>query len=176
MGTLVKFEIKSLPALKLVGKEIRYSMEDHMKGDNRLPAFWDKCFADDIFSPLEKQSEYIYDNSTVGFMFDWDKGDGNFSYVVGMLMKDGVSVPDGYFCRDIEESDVAIGWISGKDTADVCSAAHSQTEQALREKGYKCDHMNWCMELYNCPRFTTPDENGNIILDYYIPIDKAVSD
>ena len=44
--------------------------------------------------------------------------------LVGMLLKDGVSVPEGYCYKDIEETDVAIGWIKGKNTADVCSSAH----------------------------------------------------
>ncbi len=170
MGELVKLEVKRLPKLKLVGKELRYNMEAHMKGDNRIPAFWDKCFSDDTFSILEKQENYVYDNSYVGVMLDWDKGDGDFSYIIGMLMKDGLSVPEGYYCIDLDEADVAIGWIKGKDTADVCSSAHSLTEQALNAEGYSCDKMKWCMELYNCPRFTTPDTNGDIILDYYIPI------
>jgi predicted transcriptional regulator YdeE len=171
MGELIKFEVKRLPSLKLVGKELRYNMEVHMKGGNRIPSFWDNCFADETFSLLEKQADSIYDDSYVGVMLDWYKGDGDFSYIVGMLMKDGVTVPDGYVCRDIEGTDVAIGWIKGKNSADVCSTAHSQTEQALKKNGYKCHNMKWFMELYNCPRFTTPDANGDIILDYYIPVD-----
>jgi predicted transcriptional regulator YdeE len=171
MGELIKFEVKKLPNLKLVGKELRYNMEAHMKGDNRIPAFWDKCFEDGIFSLLEKQADFVYDNSYVGVMLDWDKGDGDFSYIVGMLMKDGASVTEGYVCRDIEETDVAIGWIKGKNTADVCSAAHPLTEKAIKENGYKCEQMKWCMELYNCPRFSQPDENGDIVLDYYIPVE-----
>ncbi len=170
MSELIKFEVKRLPSIKLVGKDLRYNMEAHMKGDNQIPAFWDKCFTDEIFSLLEEQTNFIYDSAYVGVMIDWDKGDGDFSYIVGMLMKDGVSVPEGYYYKDIEETDVAIGWIKGKNTEDVCSSAHSLTEQAINENGYKCDKMNWCMELYNCPRYTTPDENGDIILDYYIPI------
>ena len=31
---------------------------------------------------------------------------------------------------------------------------------------------DWCFERYNCPRFTSPDNNGNIILDYGISIEK----
>jgi predicted transcriptional regulator YdeE len=171
MGELIKFEVKKLPGLKLVGKELRYNMEAHMKGDNRIPAFWEKCFEDGTFSLLEKQVDFVYDNSHVGIMMDWDKGDGDFSYIVGMLMKDGVSLPEGYICRDIKETDVAIGWIKGENTADVCSVAHPLTEKAIKENGYKCEQMKWCMELYNCPRFTQPDENGDIVLDYYIPVD-----
>lgn len=171
MGELIKFEVKKLPTLKLVGKELRYSMDLHMQGENRIPTFWDKCFADKIFLPLEKQTGFVYDKDYVGVMLDWDKGDGDFSYVIGMLMRYGVDVPEGYYCIDINETNVAIGWIKGKNILDVCSTAHPQTEQALIDNGYKCDNMKWCMELYNCPRFTTPDENGDVILDYYIPID-----
>ena len=29
---------------------------------------------------------------------------------------------------------------------------------------------DWCFERYNCPRYTTPDENGNVILDYAVSI------
>ncbi len=171
MGKLIKFEMSELPDVLLIGKEIRHSMEEQMKGNNPLPAFWDRCFGDGTFHVLEKQSDFIHDSAYVGVMIDWDKGDGNFSYVVGMLMKTGADVPQGFKSRKINATKVAIGWIQGKDTPDVCSKAHEYTEQALKAEGYECNKMKWCMELYNCPRFTTPDENGEIILDYYIPVD-----
>ena len=50
--------------------------------------------------------------------------------------------------------------------------AHELTNKAMEEKGYINDGFAWSMELYNCPRFTTPDEQGRIILDYYIPCRK----
>lgn len=171
MAKLVKFEVKELPKLCVVGKELRYNMEKHMQGDNRIPAFWEACFANETFSTIEKQVDYVYDPAYIGIMMDWDKGDDDFSYICGMLMKEGVTIPEGFIIRDIEPTKVAIGWIQGKDTADVCSNAHNQTIQVLNSEGYNCDKMKWCMELYNCPRFTTPDENGEIILDYYIPCD-----
>ena len=171
MSQLIHFEIKELPTVHLVGKEIRYSEEAHMKGDNRIPGLWDQCFSEGIFAQLESQADYLYDDSYVGVMLDWDKGDGNFSYVCGMLMKPGVSVPEGFICHTLEAAKAAVGWIRGKDTADVCSTAHAMTEERLKAEGHNCQQMRWCMELYNCPRFTTPDENGDIILDYYIPLD-----
>lgn len=43
----------------------------------------------------------------------------------------------------------------------------------MNEQGDKFDKNTlWCMKLYNCPRFTTPMDNGEIILDYYIPCKK----
>lgn len=169
MAKLIKFEIIELPKIYLVGKELRYSMEVHMKGDNRIPAFWGKCFTDGIFCTLEAQPDYIYDPAYVGVMMDWDKGDGDFSYICGMLFKEAIPVPEGFVLREINAGKVGVSWIKGKDTADVCSNAHTLTEQAIKDAGFNFDKMKWCMELYNCPRFTTPDEIGEIILDYYIP-------
>ena len=63
-----------------------------------------------IFLPLEAQTEYVFDSSYAGIFLDWDLGDGNFSYVVGMMMKKGVTVPDGYIIRELAETDVAVGW------------------------------------------------------------------
>ena len=171
MGELIKFEIGELPDILIVGKEIRHSMEALMKGDNPIPAFWDLCFSEGIFAELEDQSGNIHDPAYVGVMVDWDRGDGDFSYIVGMLMKTGADVPDGFICREVNATKVAIGWIKGADVADVCSKAHEYTEKALKAEGFTCKKITWCMELYNCPRFTEPDENGDIILDYYIPID-----
>ncbi|MCL2321753.1 MAG: GyrI-like domain-containing protein [Oscillospiraceae bacterium] len=172
MGKLIKFQVADLPDVLLVGKEIRHSMEEQMKGNNPIPAFWDRCFAEDIFSVFQKQAYSIFKSDYVGVMTDWDKGDGDFSYIIGMLMKPGADVPEGYVSHVIKATKVAIGWIQGKDVADVCMNAHELTEKALEDKGHSCEKMTWSMELYNCPRFTSPDENGQIILDYYIPIDK----
>lgn len=170
MAEFIQLEIKELPSLLVVGKEIRYSMEALMQGDNRLGKLWDTCFAENIFAALEAQPDYVYDSSYVGAMTDWDRGDGDFSYICGMLMREGAQVPQGYRSCKLVATRVAVGWIRGTDTADVCANAHAQTENALKEKGYDCTGMRWSMEVYNCPRFTTPDENGRIILDYYIPI------
>jgi hypothetical protein len=53
---------------------------------------------------------------------------------------------------------------------DIKGDINKITQKVMEEKGYKVDATAyWCMELYNCPRFTIPMENGEIILDYYIP-------
>jgi len=193
MGKLVEFRTIDLPELLLVGKEIRHSMEEQMKGSNPLPGLWDRCFGDGTFEALEKQRGFSYnplcvsnDNQKlnckkkkcnhckhpyIGVMIDWDKGDGDFSYIVGMFMKPGAEIPEGFFSRKLDSVKVAVGWIEGKDVQDVCSNAHELTEQALKSNGFGNSSMKWCAEVYNCPRFTAPGENGEIILDYYIPID-----
>ena len=171
MAELVKFEVIDFPATKLIGKEIRYSMAAHMQGDNRIPALWEKCFTDGTFTWLEAQKDFVHDPAYVDVMTDWGKGDGDFTTIVGMLMKDGATVPEGYIRRDLPACKAVVSWIKGNAPAELYAAAHPLTEQKLRAEGYTNDKMTWCMELYNCPRFTTPDESGNIILDYYIPLD-----
>lgn len=65
-----------------------------------------------------------------------------------------------------------VGWIQGLEK-ETYSIAHEFTQKAMEERGYKADEdAIWCMELYNCPRFTKPMESGEIILDYYIPCKK----
>lgn len=173
MGNLIKFDVKDLPELCVVGKELKINIEKHMKGQNTIPAFWDKCFADGTFAKIEELKDFVYDDAYIGFMADWANGDGYFTYICGMLMKPNCPLPNSdYIARSLSPTTAAIGWIQGTSTQDVCSTAHADTQKALEEAGYNSDHSEWCMELYNCPRFTTPDENGNIILDYYIPCDK----
>ncbi len=173
MAKVVKFEILDMPKVYLVGKEKQYNIEAHLKGENQIPALWDRCFTDGTFSTLEKQSDFIYDPSYVGLMIDWDMGYGKFSYICGMLFKEGVTVPEGFVLREINAGKVGLCWIKGKETADIFSHAHGLTEQAIKDSGLCPDFMSWSMELYNCPRFTAPDETGEIILDYYMPIGQA---
>lgn len=170
MASLFKFEIVELPKIYLVGKESKYNIELHIKGDNRIPAFWDKCLADGTFPVLEKKSEHICEPAYVGTTIDWDMGYGTFSYICGMLFKEAVTVPDGYVMRELGAEKVGLCWIKGKNTEDVCSNAHRLAEQAIKSNGFYPNQMKWTMELFNNPRYTTPDENGEIILDYYIPL------
>jgi hypothetical protein len=48
---------------------------------------------------------------------------------------------------------------------------HDMCLEELKALGYKRKEDDWCFERYNCPRFTTPDEKGNVILDYGISIE-----
>jgi len=169
MSKLIQLEIKELGAWCVVGKAIQVEMGK----ENPIPAFWDACFADGTLGTLEAHKDWMLCPDYVGFMTEWQGGSGKFIYVVGMMMKPGFPVPEGGFVSyPIVSSSVAVGWIQGVSTQDVCMTAHEYTNKALEDKGYTSDGLLWCMELYNCPRFTTPDTHGQIVLDYYIPCKK----
>ena len=96
MAQLIAFSVKRQPSILLIGKQLRYNMQAHMQGDNRMPAFWQTCFAQDAFAPLEAQGRFPCDDAYVGT-------------------------------------------------------------------------MPWCMQRYG-ETFATPDADGDIVLDYYIPL------
>ncbi|MDR3301211.1 MAG: GyrI-like domain-containing protein [Spirochaetaceae bacterium] len=167
---LVKFEIKELPELCVIGKEIRVKMSELGK-NNPLPAFWEKCMNESIFETIEKTlRENIYDPAYVGFMKMLNKDE--FINVCGMLIKPDVKAPEGFVKYDIESCTIGMGWIQGP-YPDIFMAEHILTEEAVKNAGYNYDvTKNFTFELYNSPRYTNPDENGNRILDYYMPIAK----
>ncbi len=173
MAEVIHFEAADLPKVYLVGKEIRHNIEDYTKGHNRIPAFWDKCLADGTFSALEKQQNYIYEPAYVGACIDWGTGYGTFSYICGMLFRESVTVPDGYAIRKIGGEKIGICWIKGKDAPDVTSSAHTLTMEAIRNAGLCPNQMKWSMQLFTNSRFSVPDEKGEVILDYYIPLAKS---
>lgn len=171
INEVVKLEVIKLPKLYIVGKEIRYSDKALNNCDNRLPAFWEKCIKADAFAPLESQTDYIYNNSHAGVFIDWYLGDGGFSHIVGMLMKDGAVVPDGYIVRELAETEVALCWVKCKALTETRSVPFESTEKAIKNIGRDFSGMKWCIDLYDRSRSTTPDENGYVILDCYIPLD-----
>ncbi|MGE5530118.1 MAG: GyrI-like domain-containing protein [Patescibacteria group bacterium] len=168
MVKLVKLEIKHLPAMRIIGKTIR----PNLMNENPIPAFWDQCFGDGTLTALEGLPESLLDSAYVGWMSDYNADDGTFTYLCGMLMKPGTAAPEGLVFRDVPACTVAIGWIQGPEK-ETYPVAHDYTQKALEEQGYKVDEeADWCMELYACPRFTQPNEAGEVILDYYIPCRK----
>ena len=74
----------------------------------------------------------------------------------------------------IERFDVSEDWAhSGIIKAGdfYTMETHDMCLEELKALGYKRKEDDWCFERYNCPRFTTSDEKGNVILDYGISIE-----
>ena len=173
MPELVNFQIIEQPEIIVVGKSI-HLYTDGTKAEMTPPELWARCFADGTLATLEALADFIHNPAYVGYMDTnngaWKGGEGR--YICGMMMKPGVSVPDGFAAQTLKPAKVAVGWIKGKknNEAAIYANAHDFTEKAILEKGLKpWGGHDWCMEVYTCPRFTTPDENGDIIVDYWIP-------
>ena len=171
-GEVVGCEVVRLPKLLIVGKMLRHSDEGLNSGDNHLPAFWDECESAGIFAPLMAQTAFVFDESPAGVFLDWDLGDGQFGYVVGMLMVEGAAVPEGYFCRELPEADALHCGIKGRDIAERRAAPFDSVARAIEGIGRSCAGMKWCADMYHPVRSTVPDEDGLVALDCYIPLDE----
>ncbi|MCL2446935.1 MAG: GyrI-like domain-containing protein [Oscillospiraceae bacterium] len=170
MSDIAKFEIIQLPKLIAVGKKFRYSHEALDSGDNRLPSFWAKCYAENIFAPLESQAEHVFNGSHAGVFFDWRR-DSNFSYIIGLLMKESATIPPGYSSYEIAATDVALIWAKSKDLMETRAVPWGSADEAITASGRSCANMPWCADVFHPSRSTTPNENGETILDCYIPLD-----
>ncbi len=150
---------ESCPAARLIGK--RYG-----EGVN-----WGEWWENDWFSILER-------NQSIAFNGDAYLGavrivDGMPERWIGMLFPMDTEVPNGFEYVDIEPLDFAVCYLYGRDGSSqfYTMDTHNMCLKELEKHHLKRKEDDWCFERYNCPRFTTPDESGNVILDYAISIE-----
>lgn len=160
---IVKVYKEKLPDVKLVGK--RYTDNDRDESGT-FAHYWQQCFREGWFDTL-KQCESIPEVSDdyLGAMRMTD--DGGFEYWIGAFLAPSSGVPDGFNAVEISAGDLGVCWLYGNDkTGELYGMEASDLSMAaLNEKGWKFSEQGWFFERYNCPRFTSPDEKGNVILD-----------
>lgn len=172
MGEVIKTYRQSVPAMRFIGK--RYEDKDRVNGG--FGKQWDDWFSNGWFEVLENNCDIkaVYEDGDayVGLM-RWKEKE-SFEYWIGIFCSKNTEVPVGYSFVDFNESDLGVAWIYGKE-GDVYGQEHKCAESCEKE-GYKIisdeEGAYWFFERYSCPRFTTPDEKDNIILDICHYIEK----
>lgn len=98
--------------------------------------------------------------------------DGGFEYWIGMFLPQDAPVPEGYEHMDLPEETCALFWIYGSESGGELygMSAEALCQAELDRRGWVRKDAGWHFERYNCPRFTTPDAQGNVILDYGVPL------
>lgn len=165
MGEVIKIYRQSVPAMRFVGK--KYEDKDRINGG--FGKQWEDWFSKSWFEELEKSFDIkeVYEDGDayIGLM-RWKEGE-PFEYWIGIFCPKNIEVPVGYSFVDFNEADLGVAWVYGKEN-DVYGQEHKCAEGCEKE-GYKIipddQGAYWFFERYACPRFTTPDEKGNIILD-----------
>ena len=91
---------------------------------------------------------------------------------IGMFFPADTEVPEGFESIDIEALEYAVCYLCGKEGSGefFTMETHNMCLEALRAEGFTRKEDDWCFERYNCPRYTAPDEAGNVILDYGISV------
>lgn len=174
MAEIIKTYKEHFPAVRLIGK--CYTNKDRAP-DGSFGNRWGEWFEKGWFGELEKigPCEEV-DNGYLG-LCGCDGNMEKFQYWIGILFPIETPVPEGYDSVVLPEGDVGVNWIYGKESGDNIYGMHNECEKKLKENGWEDKLVSidgeeriWTFERYNCPRFTTPDEKGNIILDYGVYI------
>ena len=161
MSEIIKAYKQSICAMRFIGK--KYGDNDRVNG--MFSVKWGEWFEKGWFSIIEKQNSgsikeiYEDDDAYIGLMREKH---GEVEYWIGMFMPENAIIPEGFEYIDFAKSELGVCWVYGKE-GEVYSM-ESKCNEMLAEEGFEIV-SDWCFERYACPRFTTPDEKGNIILD-----------
>lgn len=162
---IIKVYKQPLPAMRFIGKN--YGTGNHPD--------WGDAFNCNIFGKIEdasgseEKSHSLYEDADayIGLYYLNSQMNGYDGWV-GMFAFPGTEVPEGLQYIDFPEQNIGVCWIYGKRN-EVYNYI-SQCPDALKSAGIE---IKLVQNLYLghferdlCPRFTTPDEKGNIILDY----------
>ena len=155
---ILEIKKEHCPGMLLIGK--RYA-----SGPN-----WGEWWANDWFSKLEANPRHAMNEDA--FIGAVRIVNGRPEHWIGMFFPMGTAVPDGFESVEMEETDFAVCFLYAKENSSdfYTMETHEMCLEALKEQGFTRREDSWCFERYQCPRFTTPDEQGNVILDYGISI------
>ena len=162
MAQIIKTFKEDIPAMRFIGK--KYS---------NFGPMWSEWFANGWFDKLEEamcgvdKITAIWENGG-GYIGIERRAEGQpFEYYIGMLSPENTPVPEGFMHVDFKDLSLGTCWIYGKENEVHNTSA---CKQKLTENGMKIwqdeNKAVWSFENCLCPRYTTPDDNGNIILDY----------
>lgn len=151
---------ESHPAVRFIGK--RYGDGSH----------WGEWWEKGWFSVLESVPGLLPMNEEGNYAL-MRIVDGMLEYWIGMFFDRTAEAPEGFEYVDIEPLEYAVFYQQGNEHNGELFGLepHNMCLEELPRRGWKRREDFWCFERYNCPRFTTPDENGNVILDYGISIE-----
>lgn len=155
---LLEIKKESCPATRLIGKK-------YTDAPN-----WGEWWENDWFQVLEaKQCLPFNGDAYIGAVHIVD---GMPERWIGMFFPAGTEVPDGFEFVDIEPMEYGVCYLSDREGSGdfFTMETHNMCLEALRAGGFTRKEDDWCFERYNCPRYTTPNEEGDVILDYGISV------
>ncbi|MDO5399362.1 MAG: GyrI-like domain-containing protein [Eubacteriales bacterium] len=159
---ILETRLETYPNVKLIGK--RYTDADRDENGS-FAQKWGQWFQNNWFSQLKGGIQGVSDDF-VGLMRYTETG---FEYWIGVLMDPRDPVPEGFSSVEVPGGDVAVSFVYGKEGPDIYGMeAYEGSVAAWAEHGWVPDLNAWYMERYNCPRFTQPDDQGNVVLDYCV--------
>ncbi len=169
MRRIVKVYRESLPRLRFIGK--RYTDKDAAGHPAGFASKWVEWFENGWFAPLEALPHIPRDGDAYVALMR-KTGDG-FGYSIGMFCEADTPVPAGYTYQDLDASDVGVVWIQGNERNGEIYVYGDEEMDALRANNL-FPAGTWYAKRYVCPRFTRPDENGEVILDLLVWLQERI--
>lgn len=164
MNRVIKVYKQEVPAMRFIGK--KYHGEEGY-------SHWGDFFANGWFDEIENAMNGVKNITDIwvdggGYVgMEFRKGGILSDYWIGMFCPVNTKVPDGFDCYDFPMGNIGVCWNYGKEDEvhDI-----SENQKYIMDQGMELwvDDSGATVQFENglCPRFTTPDENGNVILDY----------
>ena len=144
---IIKTETEHWPAVKLIGK---------------TGTAWGDWWANGWFDILEKSGTVapVNGDSFIGLKRGKE-------YWIGMLFTPDTPVPEDFSAVPLPGGEVAFCYVYGPEDSSDFFTPETQMlcTAALKEKGLMPAKNGIMIERYACPNYTTPDEQGNVILD-----------
>lgn len=154
---LLRIEQEICPAAKLIGK--KYDTPN-----------WGEWWQNGWFEQLEVLPVLPFNGDS--YIGASRSVNGKTECWIGMLFPENSPVPHGFDSVDMPQTAYAVCYLYGSETGGELYS--SQTKQmcllAVQQNVCQPDETGWRLERYNCPRFTSPDENGMVILDFCVSI------
>lgn len=163
MAEIIRTYKQSVPATRFIGRK------DPLNGGG-----WGEGATWAALSEIEKAAgseanAYFEDAGAYIGLLHFDKKPNPLGYWIGIFAPAETPVPEGFEYFDFPAQNFGVAWIQGKDMGDI-GQQFRNVKKSLKTAGMKIvlqdDRTCFQFERYPCPRYTTPDENGNIICDY----------
>lgn len=162
MAEIIKVFKEEVPAMRFIGKKY----QDYNG--------WGEWFANGWFDVIENRMGGtekilgIWENAGAYVGLECRKNGELQQYWIGMFTPEDTEVPQGFEYIDFPKSSLGTCWIYGRE--EEVHGSVGNCWKALQNEGFEIavDENGVEMSFENClcPRFTTPDEKGNVILDY----------
>ena len=169
MAEIIKAYAQLIPAMRFIGKNYGDSK------DTDWGANWGDAFDFDVFGKVERasggenKSHLLYeDNDAYLGLYYRNTETGAYDAWVGMFAPMGTEVDDGLDYIDFSKQNLGVCWIYGKENEVHSLIPQCSAKIVAAGMKIKSDEYGYIghFERDQCPRFTTPDEKGNITLDY----------
>ena len=167
---IIKTYKQTIPATRFIGKNY---------GSGKHPN-WGDAFGSDVFGQIETAAggadkiHALYEDADayVGMYYRNAETGGHDGWV-GMFAPIDTDVPEGLEYIDFPEQSLGVCWIYGKQSEVYNKVSQCPAELASAGMAIQSDENGYIgfFERDQCPRFTSPDEKGNIILDYCYFVD-----